>query len=946
LLNGNYFSSPNQTSPPEPFAEAQPLSVPHTPTSLRNHIWAFDGYPYLGFCDKSPFEGEFFTLLAGPVEDIPLQHDRYGWHLYPDTSKSWKLFEHSLRRIGTHAKRWFYAIFPNYPFFLLIEPDFPSKFGYFSTHKTEDEARSGLRSSLDAFVVYTAYLSFIAALCRFIGLSESSPAWLPRLDSDTLTAFTKSHIVDFSGERKRTGTIINVLKCGWFPVAKVLLQAKVPIWFYWGDHPLTVTPRVSWMADYRPQLADLLPPVQNSFSSSPLAPLPSQAQPSASGVLSRRRPEEQLPGETYKGYFIRRQKRNEAKLKTESTQEKQLRASREKASAGRQCPGRKGPKVYVWDPDDNGFRVRTLQTRKQVEDAWRKFSSQQMVFDSFENHWDCCSLFGDDSSDDDDDDDVYTSKAPISTASNVISQNATLPLPHGSNSMDLDSQFLSHPPPVSNASVIPENAIASTLTSTLPLPHEESNSMDLDVQFPPHRPPVSTASVIPENTIASTPSQPPVHEESTSSKILPVGTAMDLDTPLLPSSPRNSAPVSLAPSYHGYSPRVRPSHNNDYYDHSRRDTRPYGHQRSPRRDSSERRSRDDSPRRLLRRDSRDDSPRRPCHDLQDGGRSLPPRSRSRGPYQNTPNVIITFHPPPDAKVFGIQSESVEEYVYHRFGFHLDENPYTGVPSSVASAVKFYDWVDVIRSIGAHQLGSSLMHCQPIKEFLECLLSTKDPLRDVPAKFWDLNTTNSVCLNFAAGLVRIEPKTFLDGKMLYLIHPVDASRDSSWVVAVNAMTALECLRRRLGPHATDIADFLITRGMPFSTLQRMTSIPGPRTPPRPISTMLGTLPINYRFNLADFSAYRSICESVLKSKPFCRAALCMGGIVARLAREIIPIGAALLGPSPDALEGSQEILVSGGELFCDDKLSETYTDLICGVYDIPTAQGGMYTIKSF
>ena len=993
-LNGNYFSSPNQNSPPEPFTEAQPLPVLYTPTSLRNYVWALDGYPYLGFCDKSLFEGELFTMLSGPVEEIHLENDRHGWHLQRDATKSWKQLEQSLRRIAVHAKRWFDDRYPQFPFYLLIEPDIPSKFGYFTTHTTEDAARSGLRDSRDAFVVYAAYLSFISALCQFIGSSERFPSWLPKMDPEFLTAFKKSHLIDFSGERKRTGTIINVLKCGWINVAEVLLRAKVPMWLYWGDRPLMVTPKIAWMMDYRPQLVDLLPPVQNSLSSSTLAPPPYQPQPSTSGVIpSRQHPKVQLPGETFQQYFIRRQKRHEAKMKKESPQEKQLRANREKASAGRQCPGRKGPAVFVWEPDDNGFRVRTLQTRKQVSDVWTRYSATQMVFDSFENEWDCCSIFGEDDPSDDDDD-FHFSKGPISTANNVISQNAivstsTQPLPHEvSNSMDLHAQSLSSPPPVSTASAIPENAIASTSTSALPLPHEESNPMDVDIQLPPHCPPVSTAIVIPENTIASTSALPPVHEGSTSSKFLPVGTAMELDTP---SSPRSWAPVSLAPSYHDRSPRVSPSQDDDNYDRTCRDTQPYGHQRSPRRDSSERYvshhhrsrddssrrlrrrdsrddsprrlrrrgsrddsprrlhrrdSRDDSPRRLRRRDSRDDSPRRPCHDFQDGGRSLTPRSRSRGPYQSTPNVVITSHPPPpDTIVSGIQSESVEEYLYHRFGFHLDENRYTGVPSSVARTVKFYDWVDVIRSTGCHQLSSSLIHRQPITDFLECLLSTNDPLRDVPAKFWDLSTTNSVSLNLSAGLVRIEPKTFLDGETLYLIHPVDVSRDPSWVLAVDAVTALECVRRRLGPHATDIADFLITRGIHFSTLQRLTLIPGPRTPPRPISTFLGTRPTNYQFNLADFSAYQSICESVLKSEPFCRAALCMGGIVARLAREIIPIRAVLLGPSPSALEGSQKIIVSGGELFCDDKLSETYTDLICGAYEIPTAQRSMYTIKS-
>ena len=138
-----------------------------------------------------------------------------------------------------------------------------------------------------------------------------------------------------------------------------------------------------------------------------------------------------------------------------------------------------------------------------------------------------------------------------------------------------------------------------------------------------------------------------------------------------------------------------------------------------------------------------------------------------------------------------------------------------------------------------------------------------------------------------------------------------------------MTALECVRRRLGPHTVDIANFLINRGIPFQTLRLMTSIPGPRTPPRPISNLLGTRPKKYRFDVADFSVYQTVCDSFLKSNPFCRAALCMGGIVACLARETIPNTAALLGPSQDALDGLQKIMVCGDELFCDDELSDAH-----------------------
>jgi hypothetical protein len=145
---------------------------------------------------------------------------------------------------------------------------------------------------------------------------------------------------------------------------------------------------------------------------------------------------------------------------------------------------------------------------------------------------------------------------------------------------------------------------------------------------------------------------------------------------------------------------------------------------------------------------------------------------------------------------------------------------------------------------------------------------------------------------------------------------------------------------LGPHTIDIADFLMNRGIPFRTLRPMTSTPAPHTPPRPISNLLGNQPMNYRFDVADFSAYQTLCNSVLKDKPFCRATLCMGGIVARLAREVIPNTAALLGPFQEALNGHQKIMVCDDGIFCDNDVSETYTDLICGVYKVFTVHRSM------
>ena len=172
-------------------------------------------------------------------------------------------------------------------------------------------------------------------------------------------------------------------------------------------------------------------------------------------------------------------------------------------------------------------------------------------------------------------------------------------------------------------------------------------------------------------------------------------------------------------------------------------------------------------------------------------------------------VVLSVHPPDPMIAFGIQTDSLEDYVYYRFGFHLDEQTDTDVPSS-ASGATFRDWLKVCRAIGCHEVDGSPSCRRPLQDFLECLLS-KDPLRDVPAKLWDLNAGNGAHLNLSTGFIRIEPKSFLDQKTCYLLRPVGlhVSRDSSWVLAVDAMTALECVRRRLGPHTVNIADFLMS-----------------------------------------------------------------------------------------------------------------------------------------
>ena len=293
------------------------------------------------------------------------------------------------------------------------------------------------------------------------------------------------------------------------------------------------------------------------------------------------------------------------------------------------------------------------------------------------------------------------------------------------------------------------------------------------------------------------------------------------------------------------------------------------------------------------------------------------------------------------------AQNVEDLIYYRFGFSLNERPYSGVPPSIIS-IPFSSWEEVTRAVGGQKMQSSGTNQHAISDFLGCLLSTADPLRDVPGKYWDLSAEGADPLTHSVTkFIRIEKCRFQDDAWYLLrrinLHP---SRDTSWMLAVDAMTALECIRRGLGPHTLDIANHFINYGIPFLTLSYLrpasTTSHAPKYHPQLTRQLLGRRPKDYIFNLADYAAYTTLRGSYLLSHPHARAALCAGGVIARLAREEMSHITALSGPSEAALNGEQRVLTSDGDHFCDDKISDQVMDLICGVYEVETGNKGEAT----
>jgi hypothetical protein len=190
VIDGHYYTSRQQKPPPSlSFDESRALPSPVSPTELRKRVWAAHNLPYFPFILNSPFHGVVMTSrLATSPGQIPLENDQSGFHLPSKVAKSWKSLEQTCCQICSVLHTSFRVARPK---IMLMDspPAKPSDFGYFSAHPSDKLARSAKATSLDAFVILFAHVSFCIAICRVEGdpatvsllTSESKPRWLRKL---------------------------------------------------------------------------------------------------------------------------------------------------------------------------------------------------------------------------------------------------------------------------------------------------------------------------------------------------------------------------------------------------------------------------------------------------------------------------------------------------------------------------------------------------------------------------------------------------------------------------------------------------------------------------------------------------------------------------------------------------------------------------------------------
>ena len=836
------------------------------------------------------------------IETTALVHDRHGVHLDHDLAKSWKLFEQSIRSSAAQLVTYYKSLNSQLDIFWK-EPPKPGAGGYFDPASSAEEFRLKLKVSVDYFVVYTAYLSFLTAVCLFSPFcKDGAPSTLSELweaaniahSPEYQTALLESGIGAFNLDRRRIGLIVDVSECSWLNAVPIFIAARVPVWFYWANTQILGTK--SWICSFSPA-NDQPPQAEHSFLTLPSFP-------------PVERNSNQLLGETWQDFFARRaalvgrKTYSDAQLQTMRSQKAQMATH---PVLGNRCK----LKIFQWDKVD-GFRIRTLLTVKVAQMRWVTFRPSERIFDPYYSEWDLCHDFNY-NPDERQRKDIFSYDALLVPMIQVEPPKDHAPRPSltGPSTTNSSSPLYSStrdrepPGPVEG---LPDEQAGDPRGG---VPMDSTDPSRILAPIPP------TAAACSSKDSPSSMERLPDQQASHSRRG---------DISMGDDEPRHSpAPPAVVNPAEELS-RSGVQMENDQMAHSQGDIPMDG----------------------IEAHSSSVLPSAAMHsqdlvndDIVTDSAAILKLSQadflSANPISATPERIA-------------YDESVEDLIYHRYGYYLSQIPYEGLPEwvKVSRDVFRNNWEKTCRAIGGCGLSVVEGNHQPISDFLLVLFNATKPFHDVPSFFWDLNPFNEKPLNdIAVRNILIDVKKVGDAT-LYILRPnSDQSiRDTPWAVSVRLMVALECIRRELGPHSLDLVDFLTECGISFRTLQPVLThniSVRPQAPQRPSSPFLGSRASPYKFDLVDFVTYETRRNAYLVAKPFARRALSRGGIVARIAREIISNSVLYAGPSDDALMGNHLVLDCGDESLVDDTLSDEDLDFICGTY---TFTGGGHKSEHF
>ena len=204
--------------------------------------------------------------------------------------------------------------------------------------------------------------------------------------------------------------------------------------------------------------------------------------------------------------------------------------------------------------------------------------------------------------------------------------------------------------------------------------------------------------------------------------------------------------------------------------------------------------------------------------------------------------------------------------------------------------------------------------------------------------WDLNMQSPCPIRdvTAKSSLRITRECGGRDAIFYTIGSKDIVKTrcgEKWTLVVqDPITVLEIVRRNLGPNMESVVNFLVHSGIPFNTVIASNTYPHPprlRLSP-PIG--LGMRLRNFSPDPEEYRLYEKARDDFLCGS-FGRAALLKGGVIWRLAKEVVPISEVFNGPTQLAKDFGQLVLTTDGDDMIDDDFSEEQLDLISGLYRI-------------
>ena len=141
--------------------------------------------------------------------------------------------------------------------------------------------------------------------------------------------------------------------------------------------------------------------------------------------------ERQLPNEGWREFFARRTRNRAMRIRQEDTKTRQSRLAREKVAREKRIPGKQGPRVFLWEKDEDlDVVIRKSISWEQIYGGeWGNYSDNCKVYDSIANEWDIVEELADCPArpwgDDDDDDDLswYFEVQPSSAGGRNVTTN-------------------------------------------------------------------------------------------------------------------------------------------------------------------------------------------------------------------------------------------------------------------------------------------------------------------------------------------------------------------------------------------------------------------------------------------------------------------------------------------------------------------------------------------